>query len=84
MHLAFRLCVEQRFEVRGMSTYMRPTIRHDVSPSGYDYGHELTLERFNDYGERASGLSVTELSIRDLQAIAKAVIDYLGAQSERP
>lgn len=62
-----------------MTTHVRPTVEHHVSSSGYDYGIDLKLERFNEYGNRASGLAVGELSRADLAAIAAEIIRYLGA-----
>lgn len=40
-------------------------------------GYEVECQRINKYGERASSMVITELTIADLQALSYELVRYL-------
>jgi hypothetical protein len=62
-----------------VTTHVVPPLSRTQSHRGWEDSHEMYLKRVNEYGERASGLVVGELTLTDLRAIADVVNDYLEA-----
>lgn len=65
-----------------MSTRVQASVRRNIGKSGNDYGHELTIERVSEHGERSAGLVIGELSLEDLKAIGVAIRSYLNGNPE--
>ena len=63
-----------------MDTNERPVLRPTVTHTGRDEGYEIAFERINKFGERASSLAVSELSMDDLYSLYNELGDYLDSE----
>jgi hypothetical protein len=56
---------------------LRPSVYKTVTRSGRDEGYEIEFEKINRFGERASSLAVSELSLADLGTLYAALGTFL-------